>query len=175
MEIGAVAPDFALPSAAGSAVRLSRLRGRVVVLEWTSPVCPFTTRKYADGSAQRLQRDAVRAGMRWLLVDTAAPGKPGWLSPAAAMARLAKLRAPASAWLRDETGDVGRLYGARTTPSFYVVGADGRLRYQGAADEDAFVDPAKSLLYVREALDDVLARRPVRRPETRPYGCAVEY
>ena len=175
VEIGTLAPDFALPSAAGAAVRLSQLRGRVVVLEWTGPVCPFTAKKYADGSAQRLQRDAVRAGVRWLLVNTAAPDKPGWLSPAAARARLARLRSPASAWLRDESGDVGRLYGARTTPSFYVVGADGRLRYQGAADEDAYATGARSLAWVREALEDVLAGRPVRRPETRPYGCAVEY
>lgn len=175
VEIGAAAPDFALPSASGGSVRLSALRGRMVVLEWTSPVCPFTQKKYADGSAQRLQRDAVRAGVRWLLIDTAAKGRPGWLAPAAARARLAKLRSPASAWLRDESGDVGRLYGAKTTPSFYVIGADGRLRYQGAADEDAFATGPTSLSWVREAVEDVLSGRPVRRSETRPYGCAVEY
>lgn len=175
VEIGAAAPDFVLPSAAGRPVRLSTLLGRLVVLEWTGPACPFTAKKYADGSAQRLQRDARAAGVRWVLINTAAKGRPGWLSPAAARERLARLRSPADAFLLDETGAVGRLYGAKTTPSFYVIGKYGRLLYQGAADADAYATGPASLSYVRDALDDLAAGRAVRRPETRPYGCAVEY
>ena len=176
VDVARPAPDFALPGVSGAPVRLSRLRGRVVVLEWTNPVCPFTAKKYEKGAMQAVQRSAVRRGAAWLLIDTAAPGRPGFLSPAAAKTRLAKTKATATAVLRDETGDVGRLYGVRTTPTVFVIGADGRLLYQGAVDADPWsTAPPKALAYVREALDDVFARRAVRRPESRPYGCPLEY
>ena len=176
VEIGARAPDFTLPSAMGRALRLSAFRGRVTVLEWTNPVCPFTTKKYAQGTMQAVQRSATRRGAVWLAIDTAAQGKPGWLSAAAARSRMAKTGMSVSGFLFDESGDVGRLYGAKATPAIYIVGADGRLLFQGAVDEDpwAATGPA-ALNLVRDALDDVFARRPVRRPETRQYGCPVEY
>ena len=75
VEVGAPAPDFAARSAAGPAVRLSALRGRPVVLEWTNPVCPFTTKKYARGALPALQREAAARGFAWLAVDTAAPSQ----------------------------------------------------------------------------------------------------
>lgn len=176
VDIGARAPDFALPSAAGPLVRLSAFRGRVTVLEWTSPVCPFTTKKYERGAMQALQRATLARGAAWLAVNTAGRERPGWLSPAAARGRVRQTGSRLTAFLLDETGDVGRLYGARTTPTVYVIGADGRLLYQGAVDNDAWASSGpKALAYVREALDDVWARRPVRRAESRSYGCPVEY
>ena len=176
VDVGKPAPDFALPGAAGRPVRLSSFRGRVTVLEWTSPVCPFTTKKYARGAMQAVQRAAVKRGAAWVLIDTAAKGKPGWLSPAAAKARVAATGASATAFVFDESGDVGRLYGVRTTPTVFIIGSDGRLLYQGAVDDDAWAErPPKALAYVRDALDDVFARRPLRRPESRPYGCPVEF
>lgn len=176
VDIGRPAPDFVLPAAAGRPVRLSSFRGRVTVLEWTNPVCPFTQKKYAAGAMQSVQRAAARRGAAWLLIDTAARGKPGWLSPAAAKSRVAKTGATATAFLFDETGDIGRLYGVRTTPTVFVIGADGRLLYQGAVDDDAWAQTRPlALSYVSAALDDVWAGRPLRRPESRPYGCPVEY
>lgn len=175
VEIGAVAPDFTLPSASGARVRLSAFRRRVVVLEWTNPVCPFTAKKYDKGAMQTLQRSAARRGAAWVSIDTAAPDRPGFLTPAAARERIAKTGAKVSAFLFDTEGRIGRLYGARTTPSFFIIGADGRLAYQGAADGDPWSTGPDSLAYPREALDDLFARRAVRRAESRPYGCPVEY
>ena len=176
VEIGAPAPDFVLPSATGRRLRLSAFRGRVTVLEWTNPVCPFTTKKYAQGAIQAVQRAATQRGAVWLAIDTAARGKPGWLSPAAARARVAQARMSVSGFLFDESGDVGRLYGAKATPAVYIVGPDGRLLFQGAVDEDAWATtPPAALSLVRDALDEIFARRPVRKPETRQYGCPVEY
>ena len=176
VETGARAPDFVLPSAAGRRVRLSSLRGRPVVLEWTSPACPFTAAKYARAALPALQRTAAARGFAWLCIDTAAPSRPGHLSPAQARIRVADHGLTVTAFLLDESGRVGRLYGARTTPSAYVVGADGRLAYQGAVDDDPWAEAGPGVLdHLRDALDDVAAGRPVRRPETRPYGCPVEY
>jgi peroxiredoxin len=173
LDIGATAPAFSLPGADGDSHHLADFAGQVVVLEWTSPVCPFTTAKYRSGAIQALQRLATSQGAVWLSVDTAAPGRPGHLTAPAARARIARLHARPTAFLFDEAGSVGRAYGAKVTPSFFIVGRDGTLAYEGAMDEEAPRGPNAN--YVAAALDQLHGGAPVTVKETRPYGCALEY
>ena len=175
VEIGARAPNFDLAGADGHRHRLSDYAGKAAVLEWTSPVCPYTAMKYKSGAMQALQRQAAGQGAVWLSIDTAAPGRPGYLAPSAMKDRAAHTHATITAFLTDPAGKVGRAYGAKTTPSFYIIGRDGRLVYQGAMDDDPSVDDFNGRNYVRAALADLRANRPVKTAETRPYGCAVEY
>ena len=175
VNIAAAAPDFSVSGADGRAHRLSDYAGKVVILEWMSPVCPYTAMKYHSGAMQALQRQAARDHDVWLSVNTSAPGRPGHLTAQAAKTRVARTHARVTAVLFDEAGALGRTYGARVTPSFFIVGRDGRLAYQGAMDDDPSVDDAKGRNYVRDALNDLAAGRPVKDAETRPYGCAVEY
>jgi hypothetical protein len=174
VEIGASAPAFSLEGADGAVHGPFEARGRLLVLEWTNPLCPFTAAAYRSGAMQALQRRVRQAGGVWFAVDTAARTAPGWIAPKAATARLEALGATISAFLYDETGAVGRLYGARATPSLYIIDARGALRYQGgleaAAPGEAQVRP-----YAALALKALLDGRPVRAPETRPTGCPVEY
>ena len=65
-------------------------------------------------------------------------------------------------YLRDESQEVARAYGAKTTPDVFVIDAEGRLRYRGAPDRD-YSDPSLSAAWLREALDALLARRGARR------------
>jgi peroxiredoxin len=175
VEVGQAAPPFALTGADGGLHRLSDYAGRVVVLEWTSPVCPYTELKYKSGAMQRLQAQARRDGAVWLSIDTAAPDRPGYLSPKAAKARIASLHATVSAFLSDPGGKVGRLYGAKVTPTFFILGKDGRLAYQGAMDDGPDSDDLRGRNYVHDALDALSTGRPVSISETHTYGCAVEY
>lgn len=174
LTVGQPAPDFALKDIAGQTRRLSEFKGKVVVVEWTSPVCPFTAMKYKDGSMQRQQADAVRRGVVWLSVNTSGPGKPGFLTGPAAQDRLVKVKSKPTAFLFDD-GTVGRRYGAKVTPSAYVIGKDGRLLYQGAVDDDVLAQGKAKVNYIHQALADIGAGKSVRTAETRPYGCAVEY
>jgi hypothetical protein len=146
-----------------------------VVLEWTSPVCPFTALKYDSGAMQALQRAAARRGVVWLSIDTAAPGRPGYLTPQAARARIAKAHVTITAFLSDPDGAIGRLYGAKATPSFFVIDGSGRLAYQGAMTARAADNSPTGPDLVEAAIDDLKAGRPVTTPQTEPYGCAVEY
>lgn len=175
VEIGAVAPDIVAFGGDGRQHRLSDYVGKIVVLEWTSPICPYTAAKYQAGMMQSLQRRTLARGAVWISVDTAAPGRAGYLSPAAAKARIAKTSARVTAFLFDPDGHIGRTYGARTTPQLYVIAKDGRLAYQGAIDDDPARKHPGGFDYVTAALNDLQAGKPVRTPETRPYGCAVEY
>jgi peroxiredoxin len=175
VEIGAPAPNFIAAGADGRRHRLSDYAGKTVVLEWTSPVCPYTAMKYASGAMQALQKQAAAEGVVWISIDTAAPGRPGYLTPQAMTDRVVQTHSMIAAFLSDPDGRIGRAYGAKTTPSFYIIGRDGRLIYQGAMDDDPSVDDARGRNYIRAALDAVHAGRPVKDAETRPYGCAVEY
>ena len=175
VDVGARAPQFTAKGADGKQHSLRDYAGKLVVLEWTNPVCPFTAIKYKSGAMQALQRYAAARQIVWLSIDTAAPGKAGYLTPAAARARLAQTHATVTAFLFDVDGSIARSYGAKTTPSFFVVNRDGKLAYEGAMNDQVFADDVSGSEYVKTALDDLIAGRRVQKTETQPQGCAVEY
>ena len=172
---GAPAPGFAAPGADGRIHHLSDYAGKIVVLEWTSPVCPYTALKYRDGEMQALQQRARADGVAWITIDTAAPGRPGYLTPPAMQARTVAMGMHVTAFLSDADGHIGREYGAKTTPQLYVIGRDGRLLYEGAIDDNPSQTAPGAPTYLEAALADLRAGKPVATPQTRPYGCAVEY
>jgi peroxiredoxin len=77
-------------------------------------------------------------------------------------------------YLRDESQEVARAYGAKTTPDVFVLDGEGRLRYRGAPDPD-YQDPSLNAGWLREALDAVLDGEDPARPETDPVGCSVKW
>jgi hypothetical protein len=175
VEIGAQAPNFAATGADGQGHRLSDYLGKIVVLEWTSPVCPFTAAKYKSGAMQALQRYAAAHDMVWLSIDTAASDRVGYLTAAAARARIAKTHAKITAFLFDPDGRIGRSYGARVTPSFFIVDRDGKLVYEGDMDDTSLGEPGSGRRYVSSALQQLVAGQRVHESETQPHGCAIEY
>ena len=77
--------------------------------------------------------------------------------------------------LIDESGDVGRQYGAKTTPHMFVIDTDGVVRYAGAIDSDSSWDKLGETNYVDAALAAVLAGETVATKTSKPYGCSVKY
>jgi len=127
---------------------------------------------------QALQRDAIGNGVVWLQVISSAPGEQGYLDGAGVRERLAADNAAPSATLLDPTGVMGRAYGARTTPHMYIINPQGRIVYQGAIDDRPSARPSTlegATNYVRSALADLEAGRPVAVSDTTPYGCTVKY
>jgi hypothetical protein len=162
------APDFTATGSDGKVHRLSDYRGSIVVLEWTNPVCGPTKRQYETGAMQKLQAKAAQQKIVWLTIDTAAPGKPGYLTAEGAKALTKARGAKISAFLFDPDGKIGRLYGAKATPSTYIVNPKGALVYQGAING---ADGA----YVETALAEVSVGKAVTTPFTPQRGCPVEY
>lgn len=178
VQVGQPAPDFTLPDTQGKVHTLGDYRGKTVVLEWTNHDCPYVRKHYGADNMQAQQRDAAARGVVWLSVISSAPGKQGHVSPAQANRLTADRNAAPAAVLLDESGDVGRRYGARTTPHMYVIDDAGTLVYMGGIDSVPSANPAdieRATPYVRVALDEVLSGAPVSEPVTRPYGCSVKY
>lgn len=178
VEIGKPAPDFTLTDISGKTHKLSDYQGKVVVLEWTNSGCPIVQKHYDSRNMQNTQKAAAADGVVWLQINSGHPGAQGDLSNEDAAAWLKKKGAQVTASFRDQSGKVGRMYGARTTPHMYVINKDGALVYNGAidsipsADED---DIAKATNYVLAALEAVKAGKPVEKAATKPYGCNVKY
>ena len=78
--------------------------------------------------------------------------------------------------LDDRLGTVGKQYGATSTPHLFVIGADGKVAYQGAIDSDPGGDAISGVVnYVALALDALLKGTPVETSSTKAYGCSVKY
>jgi len=176
--IGQPAPAFSLPDANGQTRSLADFKGKTVVLEWFNHECPFVKKHYGAGNLQRQQDAAETQGVVWLLVNSSAAGKQGHINGAQGQRILADWQATPTALLLDHKGDVGRAFGAKTTPQLVVIDAAGIVRYNGAIDSVPSADPADipgATQYVEAALADLAAGRPVARPATPPYGCAIKY
>ncbi len=177
-EVGQPAPDFTLPDLDGKPVRLADLKGKVVVLEWFNPGCPYVVAAHTKGSLVDAAARASKQGVVWLAVNSAAPGKQGFGVEANRAARAGwKMDHPV---LLDEAGTVGRAYGATNTPHLFVIDPAGRLAYRGAVDNSPDGErgaPEGGVLkeYALAAVEDVKAGRPVRVASTKAYGCGVKY
>jgi peroxiredoxin len=177
-EVGKSAPDFALPDVSGKTHELSDYKGKYVVLEWVNFGCPFVRKHYGSENMQKLQKEFGEKGVVWLSICSSAPGKQGNESPDAAEKGISQYGWAASAYLLDEDGKVGKLYSAKTTPEMFVVSPEGTLIYAGAIDDKPTPNPATikgSNNYVKAALTEATAGKPVSVPTTKPYGCSVKY
>ena len=121
------------------------------------------------------QTVAAADGAVWLQVNSTAMGD---LDPEKSVEWQQKQGVVATAYIRDQSGKLGRLFGAQTTPHCFVIGRDGTLAYQGAIDDQSQATQANtpaSHNYVKAALAALKAGQSVEKATTQPYGCAVKY
>jgi peroxiredoxin len=177
LETGKPAPDFTGTDINGKTVKLSDYKGKIVVIESYNSDCPFCNNHYTTGAMQELQNDLAAKGVVWLIVNSVNPNNPSHRTAEQAKQELADKKIVATAWIDDSSGAVGHLYGMKTTPHMFVVDKDGTLAYAGAIDDKPTPnhDPKTARNYVREAVDAMLAGKPVPVAQTKPYGCSVKY
>jgi hypothetical protein len=177
VDIGKPAPDFTGTDINGKTVHLSDYKGKIVVVESYNSDCPYCHNQYATGATQDLQKDLTAKGVVWLMVNSVNPKNPSHRTPAQARAEWAAEKISATAWIDDGSGTIGHLYDMQTTPHCFVINKDGALVYDGAMDNkpDPSHDPRKARNYVREAVDDLMAGKPIEVSQSKPYGCSVKY
>lgn len=177
-ELGKPAPNFTLRDLDGRSVRLSDYAGKVVVLEWFNPGCPFVQNSHRKGSLVGAAERHGQNGVVWLAINSGASGKQGHgVEVNRKAAAELGMKYPL---LLDESGEVGRLYGAERTPHMYVIDAQGVLVYRGAIDnspdgEGLSPEGGTLVRYVDQALEEIAAGKPVSVPDTKAYGCTVKY
>jgi peroxiredoxin len=168
--IGEPAPTFSLPDTEGATHAPGDAPATVVV--FTCNHCP-----YAIAWHERLvevARDYADRGVRMLAINPNDSDRYPRDSPEAMRARVQQGEFDGVPYLRDESQEVARAYDAQTTPDVFLLDSDGRLRYRGAPDGDCD-DPAQHAVFLRDALDAVLAGRDPSPAQTTPIGCSIKW
>ena len=170
--VGELAPHFSLPDTDGNQHAVGDADdAAAVVVVFTCNHCPYALAWHER--IMQVARDYGQRGVRFLAVNPNDAERYPADSYEAMQRRVAAEDWPMP-YLHDAAQEVARAFGARTTPDIFVLDAGGRVVYRGAPDAD-HGDPSLDAAWLREALDDVLAGRPVRRPQTEPVGCSVKW
>ncbi len=174
LAVGQAAPDFSLPDLDGQTHTLAEYRGKVVVLEWINPGCPFSHRTAEEGVM--IDTLARHPGVVWLGINSTAKSRGDYRSPAEHKKYDARYNITYPV-LYDTAGTVGHAYGATTTPHMFVVDEQGKLIYEGAIDDDpgGSEPKAKRTNYVDLALAAHAAGRTPDPATTKSWGCSVKY
>jgi peroxiredoxin len=166
--VGTEAPTFSLPDTDG--VEHSPGDAPATLVVFTCNHCPYAlawhdriaavARDYpnvkvlavSSNDAVRYPRDSYEAMRERVQADG------GWPMP----------------YLYDETQDVARAYGAKTTPDCFLIDAQGRVVYRGAPDAD-HEDPSQNAAWLRDAIDATLAGSAPATAQTTPVGCSIKW
>jgi hypothetical protein len=161
---------FTLPDTDGNPTPLHVDGAPAAVVVFTCNHCPYALAWH--DRIQAVARDYADRGVRVLQIN---PNDAARYPRDSVEAMRARVEAGefATPYLHDESQEVARRWGAEKTPHVFVTDATG-IVYQGAPDSD-YGDPAANAEWLRAALDDVLAGRPVAKPETKPVGCSIKW
>ncbi len=169
---GDPAPAVRLMDQDDAPFSLADHRGKIVVLEWINPECPFVKRHYRTKTMKSLAEKWAAKGVVWVAIDSTAH-----TDRASSRAWRAEHSLPYPI-LDDRSGRIGKAFGAKTTPHMYVLDTQHRVAYAGAIDDDNSRDGAKGAAarnWVDGVLEDLTSGREPTVRETRPYGCSVKY
>jgi len=172
---GQPAPAFDVKDLQGKPISLAALKGKVVVLEWTNPGCPFVVRHYETGILPALQKQAAAQGAVWITVNSTNAGHKDFLADAALGGKLAAWKNGAAHVVADPAGTLGQSYGAKTTPHVFVIDGKGVVAYAGAVDDDPRGNKPERVGYLAQALEALKAGKAPATTSTAPYGCSVKY
>ena len=176
--VGAPAPAFQAVDADGKTRNLSEFAGKTVILEWTNHDCPYVRKHYNSATMQTLQKDMAKEGVVWLSVISSPVGEQGYVEGPKAKELSAQRAAAPAGILLDPKSGMARAYAAQTTPHMFIIDPKGTLAYMGAIDDKpsssaSSLTGAKS--YVRQAVAEMKAGKPVSEASTKSYGCVVKY
>lgn len=162
-----LAPDFCCRDTRGQLVDTSKLRGKLLVLEWFNPDCPPDMAYYEPPYQQKLQERFVAQGVEWILVCSAAHGIGGKLSPERANQWQHNRRARPSHIVLDPDQQLCKQFAVESTPTVFLIGPDGKVLYRGA------IDDGENKEYLLEAILQAQASKPIAIPRTRNFGCGI--
>lgn len=169
VKVGDDAPMFLLFDQNGKEVMLNSEAGKITVLEWTNPNCPFVKRHYKTGTMKKMIEEFSKENVQWISINSTssmtADDNKKW-------GDQHQITWPI---LSDQSGEVGKAYGAKTTPHMFVIDSKGKVAYIGAIDDDAEGAQDKALNYVVQAVKELVGGKPVTVAQTKSYGCSVKY
>ena len=201
LDTGDVAPGFELHDLEGNLYQLEDTSGKIVVLEWFNPDCPYVKYAYNNTELSQIQKkyhgkkdlfkkthikeknvvtterntDTESDTVVWFAINSGYPGKQGTDKVRNEEAQQAwNIEHPI---LLDPTGYVGKLYNAQTTPQFVIIDSDGKIQYQGGLDNAPMgkLRGKEKQNYIENALFELTTHQAISVHKTKPYGCSIKY
>jgi thiol-disulfide isomerase/thioredoxin len=186
--IGYPAPSFkAQDILTNKEISLSDFAGKVVVLEWLAPNCPFVQKQYArvmennQGRIPLMQAKFAAAPFNvvWISIDSSFSKEGIPLSASQWKDWLQVQSAKPSVFIIDTKKEIAKLFKVTCIPQFFVIDEEGSLVYKGSMDSIRSTDPADILRsanrnYLEAALIQLTEGKHVFTQETIPYGCSLE-
>jgi len=170
--LGDAAPELALPDTEGKETTLPAPgEAQATVVIWTCNHCPYA--RGWHGRLTEAARDYGRRGVSFFAVNSNDAERYPSDSPAA-MAESYEREQWGMPYLHDESQEVARAFGAKTTPDVFVFDSELRLRYRGAPDGD-HRDPSQGAAWLRSALEAVLTGSEPAPAETESVGCSIKW
>jgi peroxiredoxin len=167
--LGAAVGEFLLRDTRGQWRRLSDFRDRkAVVVVFLNADCPLA-KLYAPRLAS-LYRDFSPRGVAFLAVGA------GRLPERSDLERFARLHSLPFPVLEDTAGVVAGRFAAQRSPEAFLLDRERKVRYRGRIDDQYGVGvqkPAATKRELTDALEAVLAGRPVAAPVTNAPGCPI--
>jgi peroxiredoxin len=173
LSIGATAPPFALPATDGKRYGLSDFEdARVLVISFTCNHCPYVVG--SDEVTRQTAEKFIPQGVRFVGINSnSANTHPNDDFPHM-VDRMETHHFP-WVYLRDESQEVARAYGALRTPHFFVFDRERRLIYTGRGVDNPRETSKMTVNDLERALEEHLAGKPVSVPLTNPIGCNVKW
>ena len=172
-DLGAPAPDFALPGVDGRIWSLGDFAdATAVVVVFTCNHCPYA--KAVEGRLVRLQRDYADKGVRLVAINPNDASRYPEDSFDAMKVR-AEERGFNFPYLVDESQQVARAYGAACTPDFFVYDRASKLAYCGRLDDNWSNEDAVTRTDLRDALNAILDNRPITFAVFPSAGCSIKW
>lgn len=182
LPIGSPLPDFNLPGVDGKMHKAAEYGGtRVLALVFESNHCPVS--QLYESRIEKLHDDYRRKGVTLVAINPNNPktvrldelGYTDVTDSLPEMKLRAQFRGISWPYLYDgDTQAVSAKFGAVATPHIFIFDKDRKLRYQGRIDDNQREDLVKSQ-DARNAIDAVLADRPVPVAETTAFGCTTKW
>lgn len=182
LPIGAAAPDFSLPGVDGTIHTLKDFdSSKVLVIVFTCDHCP--TAQLYENRIKAIAADYRDKGVALVAIQPNDPNavrldEMGYTDLGDSLPEM-KIRAQYRhfdfPYLYDgETQAVARKYGPVSTPHVFVFDQQRKLRYQGRVDNSPR-EPLVKIHDARDAIDAVLAGKPVAHPSTPTVGCSIKW
>lgn len=173
MELMEKAPDFSLKGTDNKTYSLDDFKNaKALVVVFSCNHCPYV-KAYEDRMIA-VQRDYLDKGVRLVAINSNdAAGYPE--DSFENMEKRAKEKGFNFPYLCDQSQETARAYGATHTPHLFVFDGARKLAYTGKIDDNWQDAKAARQPFLREALDDILAGKAVRTPQTHAIGCTIKW
>jgi len=167
----AIDSSFTLEDQNGNQISSSDYADKIVVLEWMNPDCPFVKRHYREKTMIDLAEKYKDKEVVWLAVNSTHymgnEDNKKWADQYGVPYPI----------LNDSSGDVGKTFGAKTTPHMYIIDKTDGLVYEGGIDDDKSGANSRDNRnnYVDLALTNLTTGDTIEISKSKPYGCSVKY